>query len=310
VFAAPGALVAALGALALSCASCSSSDPGDSASEAAGVGTDGMVATGGWASTGASSATGGSSTAGELPLFSFFVTSLEAMRRLSGSQNGFGGDLRYGEADGLSGADKICTEIAEYSMPGAGQKVWRAFLSTTAVDAIDRIGEGPWYDRLGRVVAMNQTALLNTRPEGADPAIIDDLPNEYGVPNNNPDGTGNVDNHDILTGSDTSGRLYNGTQSNCNDWTSVATDIRPRVGHSWPTSMGNGNFGGGDFGGGDFGGGDFGGIGDMAHWISALDENGCAPGINLNYSSVPGGSDGTVGGGGGYGAVYCFALTP
>ena len=38
-------------------------------------------------------------------------------------------------------------------MPGAGQKPWRAFLSATAgedgkqVNAIDRIGDGPWYDR-------------------------------------------------------------------------------------------------------------------------------------------------------------------
>jgi hypothetical protein len=50
--------------------------------------------------------------------FSFFVTSLEAMRRLSKSQNGFGGDLRYGEATGIAGADKICTEIAEFSLKG------------------------------------------------------------------------------------------------------------------------------------------------------------------------------------------------
>ena len=28
--------------------------------------------------------------------FSFFYTSLDAMRRLSGSENGFGGDLRFG----------------------------------------------------------------------------------------------------------------------------------------------------------------------------------------------------------------------
>ena len=35
--------------------------------------------------------------------FSFFLTSLAAMQRLSGSANGFGGDLRYGEADGLAG---------------------------------------------------------------------------------------------------------------------------------------------------------------------------------------------------------------
>src|SRR4051812_38554586 len=53
--------------------------------------------------------------------FSFFVTSLRAMQRLSGSADGFGGDLRFGETGegaGLRGADQICTTIAEQSMPG------------------------------------------------------------------------------------------------------------------------------------------------------------------------------------------------
>lgn len=53
--------------------------------------------------------------------FSFFVTSLQSLRELSGSRTGFGGDLRFGETGegaGLRGADKICAAIAELSMPG------------------------------------------------------------------------------------------------------------------------------------------------------------------------------------------------
>ena len=78
--------------------------------------------------------------------------------------------------------------------------------------AIDRIGEGPWYDRMGRLVAMNQTDLTQTRPRGADPAIINDLPNESGIPNHTdgaPGCTGNScpDNHDILTGTRRNGML-------------------------------------------------------------------------------------------------------
>jgi hypothetical protein len=109
------------------------------------------------------------------------------MQRESGSQLGFGGDLRYGETGagaGLRGADKLCAAIAESSLPGAGAKGWRAFLSATAdengrqVDAIDRIGEGPWYDRLGRVLATTRSALLaGDRPAGADALIRDDFPN-------------------------------------------------------------------------------------------------------------------------------------
>src|SRR5262245_53883373 len=85
-----------------------------------------------------------------LPLFSFFVTSLDTMRTQSGSQDGFGGNL-----GGLAGADAICQTAA--ANVGFGAKHWRAFLSVTAdgagggpVNAIDRIGEGPWYDRNGR----------------------------------------------------------------------------------------------------------------------------------------------------------------
>lgn len=243
-----------------------------------------------------------------LAKFSFFVTSLKALRQLSGNQNGFGGDLRYGETGagaGLRGADKICTTIAEKSMPGSGAKVWRAFLSAAndgtgnVVNAIDRIGNGPWYDRLGRVFATGKAALIATRPGGCDTDICNDFPNEDGVTNHNPDLTGNVDNHDMLTGSNTQGKLYS-TTATCNSWTSTAktADGKPRVGHSWPRS---GAGPGGKAGpGGD----------DMNNWISALTEAGCAAGINLIDNGAGDPSAGTVGAGGGYGGFYCFALTP
>jgi hypothetical protein len=230
------------------------------------------------------------------------------MQELSGSQSGFGGDLTYGESGpgaGLRGADKICSEIAEKSMPG-NNKVWRAFLSATAgedgepVFAIDRIGEGPWYDRLGRIVADTREDLRNTRPNGAHPDIVDDLPNEDGVPNHQPDPNAEeVDNHDILTGADEVGELYSTDPGfTCNDWTSaVGSTGTPRVGHSWPRS-------GGGFPGG--GGGDFSG----ESWTSALNEAGCAPGVNLIEMGPPNPDDPTVGSGGGYGGIYCFALSP
>ena len=154
--------------------------------------------------------------------FSFFVTSLQGMRELSKNELGFGGDLRYGETSGLKGADKICTELAERSMPGAGAKGWHAFLSAAKagdnggpVHAKDRIGKGPWYDRLGRVVAMNLTDLLNERPMGADPAIIDDLPNERGEPNHTDTMPDMDDNHDTVTATDASG-MWDGKMT-CED---------------------------------------------------------------------------------------------
>ena len=275
---------------------------------------------------------GSSSTAAPEARFSFFVASYRAMQRLSRSEAGFGGDLRYGEADGLAGADKICREIAETSLPGAGKKTWRAFLSVTRgpdgqpVHAIDRIGPGPWHDRRGRLVAPTLADLMNTRPQNGDPAIVDDLPNEDGVPNHAPDGE-LVDNHDILTGSDRIGRLYkNDPAVTCQDWTSaVGSAGRPRVGHSWPRGLGDfgGLFGDGGFPfpfptGGDGGfpfpfptGGD-GGLDfasfDGESWASALDEAGCAPGASLVEMGPPDPRNPTVGSGGGYGGIYCFAV--
>jgi hypothetical protein len=224
--------------------------------------------------------------------FSFFLTSLEAMRRLSKSQNGFGGDLRYGQADGLTGADKICTDIADFVVPGAGAKQWRAFLSTVAgpVHAIDRIGNGPWYDRLERLVAMTKADLLQPRPRGASAAIINDLPNEYGVPNHRPDpAVPEVDNHHVLTGSDEMGRLYTaaGPDSTCKSWTSAAHDStsRPRIGFSWPEA-------------------------NRINWLSGQDEGGCGAGVNVVQTGGSDPNNPIVGSGGGYGAIYCFALMP
>jgi hypothetical protein len=239
--------------------------------------------------------------------FSFFVTSLRAMRELSRNQNGFGGDLRFGETGegaGLRGADKICATIAEESLPGSGRKGWRAFLSATKggpsggpVHAIDRIGSGPWYDRLGRLVARTKADVAQTRPTGADPAIVNDLPNEDGVPNHAPDGQ-LVDNHHVLTGSSTQGQLYRADpRVTCADWTKSARDTAdaPRVGLSWPRGRPGGRGGGGA---------------GAAHWLSAMDESGCAPGVSIVEAGGPVASNPTVGSGGGYGAIYCFALEP
>jgi hypothetical protein len=121
-----------------------------------------------------------------LAKFSFFVTSFKVLQGLSGNTKGFGGDLRFGKTGpgaGLLGADSICQCIAEKSMPGSKVKQWRAFLSVTSdasgkqVNAIDRIGKGPWYDRLGRLVTPTVTDLLNCRPQKGDAAIRADLPN-------------------------------------------------------------------------------------------------------------------------------------
>jgi hypothetical protein len=214
------------------------------------------------------------------PPFSFFVTSIEAMRKLSNNQNGFGGNL-----GGLAGADKICQDIA--TEVGVGQKTWRAFLSAVKgpdgqpVHAIDRIGNGPWYDKNGRLIAMDRAGLLRgPRPAGTAQAVVD-LANEKGQIQK-PFG----DNHDVITGSNKMGML-NSTDpaSTCNDWTSAAaTAVRGLIcGHSW-SRVGSQN------------------------WLSEHAVPGCAPGVNLRDNTVMPGN--CIGCNGGYGAIYCFALSP
>jgi hypothetical protein len=319
-------------------------DGGTGGSPAAGAGGNaGSMAVGG--SSGAAGSTGGGSagtssnpecsgvapiagstcTAGESNCFSFFVASrarmFAAAEAFNGSTKGWGGDFRYGTADGLTGADKLCTEIAEQSLPG-NCRVWRAFLSTSKVNAIDRVGSGPWYDRLNRTIANNLTELVETRPGGITvSSILNNLPNEDGTPHHDEEaGCTNAnecaDNHDVMTGSDTDGKVctaetcagFGGgmmmggggpvtlTDQTCEDWTlgTSKSGIAPRCGHTWPTGGGGMMMGGG---GGD-------------NWISHLTENGCAPGFNLvqNGGPMPTGN-GSVGDGGGYGAIYCLALS-
>jgi len=254
------------------------------------------------APTDANAGAAGASTAER---FSFFVTSLRAMQELSGNPDGFGGDLRFGETGdgaGLRGADKICTTIAEKSMPG-NAKTWRAFLSATQgedgnpVHAIERVGDGPWYDRVGRLVAANRADLAQVRPVGADEAIVDDLPNEDGVPNHRPDPAApEDDNHHTLTGCDAMGMLYTAEpRATCADWTSNSTKNstsgdgvgRPRIGFCWSAQ-------------------------GRTNWISGQTEGGCGAGIT-GIGTENGGSDPSnpiVGSGGGYGAIYCFATMP
>ncbi|MBL4686468.1 MAG: hypothetical protein JKY37_17870 [Nannocystaceae bacterium] len=226
--------------------------------------------------------------------FSFFLTSLDGIRALSGEEDGFGGNLTYDGQIGIDGADHICETLAEMSMPGSSVKQWRAFLSTMGEDAIDRVGAGPWYDRNGRLLADDIDGLLGTRP-GGNPMLADNLANEWGVPNSAPDGK-ELDNHDTMTGSGTDGRLRleggggggggGGNFSTCGDWTTAAPgQDPPAIGHSWPAQSGE-------------------------NWLFVgRHASGCEPYVQLRGNGGCGGELG-VGCGGGYGGFYCMALTP
>jgi hypothetical protein len=121
---------------------------------------------------------------------------------------------------GLAGADAHCRQLAEAA--GVAGKTWRAYLSTNDENARDRIGNGPWYNAKGDVIAMNVDELHN------DANKIDKQTGltETGEPVK---GRGDEPNmHDILTGSTPDGTVAAG--QTCGDWTSNG-DGAAIVGH-------------------------------------------------------------------------------
>jgi hypothetical protein len=135
---------------------------------------------------------------------SFFITS---------AGSGDGGNL-----GGLQGADQRCQQLA--SAAGAGSRTWRAYLSTQAmggaqaVNARDRIGNGPWRNAKGEVIAQNVDDLHSANNKINKQTAL----NEKGEPIN---GRGDTPNrHDILTGSSPEGRaLPAGEDRTCGNWT-------------------------------------------------------------------------------------------
>jgi len=148
---------------------------------------------------------------------SFFVT----------SSNPKGGNL-----GGLSGADAVCQSLAQAA--GAGGKTWHAYLSTSSVDAKSRIGNGPWYNFKGEMIAKN-VADLHT-PEknmisgmtaltekGTAPSyLVKDAKGEAQRP------AGQLQ-HDILTGTNEDGMKNADT---CKDWTVGDDSAKAMLGHA------------------------------------------------------------------------------
>ena len=126
---------------------------------------------------------------------SFFITS-------QGPGNG-------ANLTGLAGADGHCQSLAQ--AVGAGGKTWRAYLSTTAANARDRIGSGPWYNAGGVMIAKDLAALHGD-------ANLIDKQTELTEKGSQVNGRGDSPNmHDILTGSSAEGVLVAG--KTCSAWT-------------------------------------------------------------------------------------------
>jgi hypothetical protein len=190
---------------------------------------------------------------------SFFVSS---------AGSGKGADL-----GGLAGADAICQGLATAA---GSTKTWHAYLSTqgpNAVNARDRIGNGPWYNANGAVIARDNATLHGDTIEQA--RIGNALGKQISLNEQKKitNGVGDMPNeHDILTGSQSDGRAYtDGMDHTCSNWTSSAAGMgSAQLGHS--DKQGGGN----------------------SSWNSTHPSRGCS---QENLVST-----------GGAGKLYCFAI--
>jgi len=177
---------------------------------------------GGGAAPGGGGQGGGGRQAGPPPPMSFFITSV-----------GKGDGANYG---GVAGADAYCQQMAMAA--GRGGATWHAYLSTQgagAVNARDRIGNGPWYNARGQVVAMNNGVLHG---DTIDQARVGNAMGkqisltEKGTVVN---GVGDMPNtHDILTGSRPDGTAFtDGMDHTCNNYMSNTDGMgQVQLGHS------------------------------------------------------------------------------
>jgi len=145
----------------------------------------------------------------------FFITSVGS---------GKGADL-----GGLAGADAHCQSLA--AAVGAGSKTWHAYLSTNSapggpgVNARDRIGNGPWQNAKGVVIAKDVND-LHTNPNINKETGLDEKGERTKVRGDTPN------MHDMLTGSTLEGRAFPGNLNlTCSNWTS-STFGSAMLGHS------------------------------------------------------------------------------
>jgi hypothetical protein len=146
---------------------------------------------------------------------SFFITSVGA---------GQGADL-----GGLEGADRHCQQLAQSA--GAGDRTWRAYLSTQAaggqpaINARDRIGRGPWQNAKATIIARNVNELHNANNLTKETALTEkgDVVSGRGdTPNR----------HDILTGSQPDGTAFTVAEDRtCGNWTRSGAEGAAMVGH-------------------------------------------------------------------------------
>ena len=187
-----------------------------------------------------------------------------------------------GNLGGIAGADRICQNAAQASGGLNFNHTWHAYLSqeqrgtAPRLNARDRIGNGPWYNAKGQLVASNVADLHGDQQRDRNnvqrATALDARGNE--IPGNE---------HDILTGSDSDGRAFaDGIDHTCNNWASDGMTL-PQANPNIPPDRARAMLGHMDRTGGQ-----------NTSWNAAHMSQGCSKQSLINT--------------GGAGRIYCFAL--
>lgn len=142
-----------------------------------------------------------------------------------------------GNLGGLMGADGICNRLARAA---GSSKTFAAYLSAqnngSPIHARSRIGDGPWYNASGELLAQNLTDLFAPTLVGDSDLFITEEGEKVNGQWNSSNGMNGTppNEHDIMTGSGPDGMLMlvEGMTTTCADWTSNSMMPGPQVGHS------------------------------------------------------------------------------
>lgn len=187
-----------------------------------------------------------------------------------------------GNLGGIASADQICQNNAQAAGGLNFNRIWHAYVSQEPrgnlprLNARDRIGEGPWYNAKGVMIAGSVADL-----HGDQQRDRNNIQRATAL-----DGKGNPipgNEHDVMTGSDAQGRAFtDGLDHTCNNWTSDGMTL-PSANPEIPPERARAMLGHMDRTGGQ-----------NVSWNAAHMSQGCSKAA-LNNT-------------GGAGRIYCFAV--
>jgi hypothetical protein len=146
----------------------------------------------------------------------------------------YSGDLKTagGGQTALDSADKLCQHLADAAVIGG---VWKAWLSDSTTNAIDRITEGPWYlltyaGAFGNIEETYETRAFNNKANLTTVPLSAININEFGRSVSSSNGV-------LYVWTGTTGSATAGVET-CSNWTSSAASDHGIMGTAGGTIVG------------------------------------------------------------------------